>query len=139
MITTAAQDRETAAIRAVVADAETLQSDAEGFSQLLAEDVALVNFGGRRVLGRDNVRQAMQQALTSPFADVYTKNELVDVRFLRPDVALVSCIKHISDERKPSAKDAGASLSARGSLTFVLVKEQGSWLIAMTQTTPITV
>jgi hypothetical protein len=70
---------------------------------------------------------------------VYTRNEFVDLRFLRPDVALVGCIKHISDEREPSERDSDAPLSVRGSQTFVLVKERGSWLIAMTQTTPIAV
>jgi uncharacterized protein (TIGR02246 family) len=138
-MTTAAQDQEIIAIRAVVAAAETLQSDADGFTQLLTEDVSLVNFGGRRVLGRDDLHQAMTQALKTPFARVYTRNELVDVRFLRPDVALVSCIKHISDEREPTAKDSNAPLSERGSLTFVLVKEESNWLIALAQTTPITV
>jgi uncharacterized protein (TIGR02246 family) len=134
-----AQDQEIAAIRALIADADRLQSDAEGFAQLLAEDVALVNFGGRRVLGRSNVHEAMRQALETPFAHVYTRNEIVDVRFLRPDVALVSCVKHISDEREPSARDSDAPVSERGSATFVLVSERGRWLIALVQTTPIAV
>jgi uncharacterized protein (TIGR02246 family) len=136
-MTTTAEDQEIAAIRAVVADADSLQSDAEGFAQLLTEDVALVNFGGRRVLGKDDVRQAMTEALKTPLADVYTKNEVVDVRFLRPDVALVSSVKQIFDERDPSAKDANAPLSKQGSMTFVLVKERHNWLIALAQTTPI--
>jgi uncharacterized protein (TIGR02246 family) len=84
-MTTVVQDQEIAAIRAVIADADRLQSDAEGFTQLLTEDVALVNFGGRRVLGRSNVHRAMRQALDTPFAHVYTNNDVVDVRFLRPD------------------------------------------------------
>jgi uncharacterized protein (TIGR02246 family) len=131
--------QEVEAIRAVIADTEELQSDADGFAGLLTEDVALVNFGGRRVLGRDNVRQAMRQALETSFAHVYTKTEVVDVRFPLPGVALVSCIKHISDEREPAARDSGGPLSERGSQTFVLVKEQGNWLIALAQTTPIAV
>jgi uncharacterized protein (TIGR02246 family) len=136
-MTTTAEAQEIAAIRAVVADADSLQSDAEGFAQLLTEDVALVNFGGRRVLGKDDVRQAMTEALKTPLADVYTKNEVVDVRFLRPDVALVSSVKQIFDERDTSAKDANAPLSQQGSMTFVLVKERHNWLIALAQTTPI--
>jgi uncharacterized protein (TIGR02246 family) len=136
---TVASDQEVKAIRAVIADTEARQSDADGFADLLTEDVALVNFGGRRVLGRDNVRQAMQQALETPFAQVYTRIEVVDVRFLRPDVALVSCIKHISDEREPPARDSNAPLSERGSQTFVLVRDRGSWRIALVQTTPIAV
>jgi uncharacterized protein (TIGR02246 family) len=132
-----AEAQEIAAIRAVVADADSLQSDADGFAELLTEDVALVNFGGRRVLGKDNVRQAMTEALKTPLADVYTRNEVVDVRFLRTDVALVSSVKQIFDERDPSAKGPDAPLSQHGSMTFVLVKERHGWLIALAQTTPI--
>jgi uncharacterized protein (TIGR02246 family) len=121
------------AVRGVVEAADRLQSDADGFAGLLTPDVALVNFGGRRVLGRDNVHEAMRQALQTPMAQVYTRNELVDVRFPGPDVAVVSSIKHISDEREA----ADAPLAQRGSMTFVLVKEDGRWLIALAQTTPI--
>ena len=138
-MTTVAQDQEIVAIRAVIAEADRRQSDAAGFTRLLTEDVALVNFGGRRVLGRGNVDQAMRQALETPFAHVYTRNEVVDVRFLRPDVAVVSCVKHISDEREPSARDPDARLAERGSSTFVVVRERGSWLIALVQTTPIAI
>jgi uncharacterized protein (TIGR02246 family) len=138
-MTTVAQDERIVAIRAVIADADRLQSDPEGFTQLLTDDVALVNFGGRRVLGRDNVLQAMQQALETRLAQVYTTNEVVDVRFPRPDVAVVSCVKHISDERQPSAGDPDAALSERGSSTFVLVENGRGWLIALVQTTPIAV
>ena len=42
----------------------------------------------------------MRQALETPFAHVYTKNEVVDVRFLRPDIAVAQLVKHISDERR---------------------------------------
>jgi uncharacterized protein (TIGR02246 family) len=138
-MTTVVNNREVEAVRAVIADTEALQNDADGFARLLTEDVALVNFGGRRVLGRDNVRQAMRQALETPLAHVYTKAEVVDVRFLRPDVALVSCIKHISDEREPTVTDSDAPLSERGSQTFVLVRERDNWLIALAQTTPIAI
>jgi uncharacterized protein (TIGR02246 family) len=123
----------------VIADTEALQSDADGFARLLTENVALVNFGGRRVLGRDNLHRAMRQALETPFAQVFTKTEVVDLRFLRPDVALVSCIKHISDERESAARGSDAPLSERGSQTFVMVRERGKWLVALAQTTPIAV
>ena len=136
-MTTMAQDEVIVPIRSVIAQADRLQSDADGFAQLLTEDVALVNFGGRRVLGRDNVQQAMRQALETPFAQVYTKNEVIDVRFLRPDVAVVSCVKQIFDEREPSERDSDTVLSMRGSATFVLASDQGLWRIALVQTTPI--
>jgi ketosteroid isomerase-like protein len=69
-MTTVQVGQEMNAIRAVAADAET-QSDADGFAQLLTEDVALLKFGGRRVLGPANVHDAMPPALETPFAHVY--------------------------------------------------------------------
>jgi uncharacterized protein (TIGR02246 family) len=132
------RQRDVLAIRGVVADTERLQNDVDGFTGLLTEDVVIVNFGGRRVRGRDRLREAMQEALATPLADVLTRNELEDIHFLRPDVALVACVKHVFDERDQAAKDARRPLQPSGRLTFVLTKEQGRWLVAAAQTTPIT-
>ncbi|MEO3884489.1 SgcJ/EcaC family oxidoreductase [Nonomuraea sp. B5E05] len=112
------------AIGQVVRDAERLQSDVAGFTGLLTEEVSLVNFTGIRLRGRDQVKEAMARALSTPLKDVSTTNELLDVTFLRPDVALAGLIKHVNDGRT-------------GALTFVLVKESGSWRIALAQTTPV--
>jgi uncharacterized protein (TIGR02246 family) len=136
-MTTAAQDQGTAAIEAVVAQAEALQLDADGFAALLAEDISLVNFVGRRVVGKSTVHDAMRRALASPMAQVLTRHELLDVRFLRPDVALATCIKHVSDEREASDRPDGGLRSDRGVITFAMVKEQDRWLIALAQTTPV--
>lgn len=133
------QNEDIRAIRRVVADADRFQSDPERFTRLLTPDVVLVNFGGRRVRGRDNLYEAMDQALQTPYADVLTKNELEQVDFLRPDVAVASCVKHISDERAASSTEPHELLPDKGALSFVLVKEQGEWLIAVAQTTPIRV
>jgi hypothetical protein len=80
----------------------------------------------------------MSEALQTPMAEVRTRNELVDVRFPRPGIAVASCIKHVSDQRDAAAKDPDGSWTGRGSLTLVLVEEQGGWRIALAQTTPIT-
>ncbi|GAA3036174.1 SgcJ/EcaC family oxidoreductase [Streptosporangium longisporum] len=112
------------AIEHVVRDAEELQSDVAGFTGLLTEEVSLVNFVGIRLRGRDRVREAMATALRTPLKDVLTRNELLDVTFLRPDVAIAGLIKHVNDGRT-------------GALTFVLVKEDGTWRIALAQTTPV--
>lgn len=124
-------------VRGVVADTERFQSDTEGFTRLLTKDVVIVNIAGRRVQGRDNIYEAMNKALESPLANVLTRIEVEDVRFLRPDVATVGCIKHVSDGREPSSTGANARLPQRGRVTFVLVKEAGAWLVASVQTTPI--
>lgn len=132
---TVASDAAVAAIRRVVADSERLQSDVDGFTDLLTDDVVIVNFGGRRVRGRTAVRTAMQQALASPLADVTTTQEIEAVHFLRPDVALVSCVKHVHDDRR--AAGSGSPLRERGMLTLVLVDRDGRWRIASAQTTPV--
>lgn len=136
-MSTVEQDSKIDAIRAIVAATETYQDDADGFTRLLTEDVALVNIAGRRVFGREALHRAMSEALQTPMADVRTRNELVDVRFPRPGIAVASCIKHVSDERDPSEQDPDASWSGRGSLTLVLIEEQDGWQIALAQTTPI--
>ena len=124
------------AVVRLVADAERLQSDVDGFTGLLTDDAVIVNFGGRRVQGRDAVYRAMQQALASPLADVTTTQEVEDVRFLRADVAIVDCVKYIHDGRDPAAPGT-APLRERGMLTFVLVEQRGEWRIAVAQTTPV--
>ncbi|WP_067140821.1 SgcJ/EcaC family oxidoreductase [Microtetraspora malaysiensis] len=112
------------AIEQLVRDAEDLQSDVAGFTGLLTDDVSLVNFTGIRLRGREQVTQVLTKALESPLKDVLTKNELLEVTFLRPDVALANLIKHVNDGRT-------------GALTFVLVKDDGTWRIALAQTTPV--
>lgn len=112
------------AIKQVIRDAEELQNDVAGFTGLLTEEVSLVNFTGTRLRGRDQVKKVMANALRTPLKDVLTKNELLDVTFLRPDVALANLIKHVNDGRT-------------GALTFVLVKDGDTWRIALAQTTPV--
>lgn len=120
------------AVREVIATADRLQFDVEGFTDLLTDDVAIVNIAGRRVGGRDALHTAMTSALASPLAQVRTTVEVDDIRFLRADVALASCTKHVSDERQ-----GGGELPQAGHLTYVLVEEAGRWRIASAQTTPI--
>jgi uncharacterized protein (TIGR02246 family) len=132
-----AQAEELVAIRNLVTDAEKLQNDLDGYMQLLTRDMAIVNIMGRRVRGWDNIYAAYKQALETPNADIHTTHDLEDVRFVRPDVALASIIKHVSDDREPSSEQHDHPLPTQARLTFVLVKEEQRWLIASAQTTPI--
>jgi uncharacterized protein (TIGR02246 family) len=120
------------AVRDLVAAADRHQSDVEEFVALHHPDLILVNIAGRRVLGREALRTAMTAGLRSPLARVFTRLEIEDIRFIRPDVALVSCAKHVSDER-----DGGSALPTKGSLTLTVVREPDGWKIAVAQTTPI--
>jgi uncharacterized protein (TIGR02246 family) len=132
---TTTQNQHADDVAAVVAEAERQQYDAGGFSALLTDDAAIVNFVGRRVVGRERIDRAMREALRSPLADVHTRYELVDVSFVTPDVALVNAIKHVSDRRE-GAEELGSN---RGNTTFVLVRQGDGWRIALAQTTPIAV
>jgi uncharacterized protein (TIGR02246 family) len=125
------------AIHRLVADAERQQNDVDGFTGLLTEDAVIVNFGGRRVRGRAAIRTAMARALATPLADVLTTQEVEEIRFLRPDVAIVECVKHVHDRRTPGDTGSGPPLSDRGMLTFVVVDQDGRWRIASAQTTPV--
>ena len=91
-----------------------------------------MNFGGRRVTGQDELRQAMEAGLATPLAQVITTAEVDAIHYVRPDVAIISCTKHISDERGESE-----TFATRGQLTYVAVEEHGTWRIALAQTTPI--
>jgi uncharacterized protein (TIGR02246 family) len=124
-----------AEIRQLVADADAFQSDVEQFTALLTQDVVIVNIAGIRVIGKDEFRRIMAQALQTRLANVRTRTEIEDIRFVRPDVAIVSCVKHVFDENQ----DTSVSPPSRGTLTFVVIDEGHGWRIAQAQTTSIQV
>jgi uncharacterized protein (TIGR02246 family) len=120
-------------IKQVVANSDRLQNDPDGFADLLTEDVNLVNIAGRRLHGRETVRTAYHKAMASQLAQIQTRIEIHDAWLVQPDVAVVSATKHVSDERA----EPNAPLPDKGAVTFVLAKQNGRWLIASVQTTPI--
>ncbi len=61
-----------------------------------------------------------------------TTAEIDDIRFPRPDVAIVSATKHVSDQR-----DTTEPFATEGRLTYVVVEEDGEWRVALAQTTPV--
>ena len=108
------------------------QADVEPFMARHTADTVVVNIAGRRVLGAASLRDAMQAALASPLADVTTTVDVDDVRWLRPDVALVSFPKRVHD-----ARPEGAPLPTTGALSYVVVRDDGTWRVALAQTTPV--
>jgi uncharacterized protein (TIGR02246 family) len=130
-IETVEQDIE--AIQRLVADAQAKQSDVEPFLALHTDDTVVVNFGGRRVAGKDALREAMTAALASPLAKVTTTAEVHDIRFVRPDVAIVSATKYVTDNRRQAD-----TFASKGSMTYLVAREVNEgWRIALAQTTPI--
>jgi uncharacterized protein (TIGR02246 family) len=121
------------AIRDLVARADQAQSDATVLPDLHTNDMVIVNIAGRRLFGRDAFSAAMTAALETPFKDIRTSVEVVDVRVLTADVVLVSCLKTVYDERP----DAEESLTTTGALTYAAVRTSDAWRLALAQTTPI--
>jgi len=134
MNSTEVSDVDARSIREVVSEASESQSELAQLMALHTPDTVVVNFPGRRVLGRDALAEVMRAALASTLADVRTTVEIVDIRLATPDVAVVSCVKTVEDRRS----DAVAPLPAStGSMTYVMVRSDDSWRIALAQTTPI--
>ncbi|WP_018653943.1 SgcJ/EcaC family oxidoreductase [Actinomadura flavalba] len=117
----------------LVARSESAQFDADALPRLHTSDVVIVNIVGRRIFGRDTFSAAMRDALASPLKDVRTTLEIKDIRYAAPDVAVVSLVKTVHDERD----DAQYAPQQTGAMTYVLVREAGDWRIAVAQTTPI--
>ncbi len=131
-VTQMSREQEMVLIRQVLADAERFQNDPEHFSQLLTQNAVIVNAVGLRISGKDEIAQVMQQAIQTHMADIVTKNEVVSITFVRSDVAVVNGIKHISVRTGNVLEE-----DSNASQTFMVVKEQGKWLIAAIQSTII--
>lgn len=129
--------QETEAIKQLVENAAKYQNDPDLFLPLHANDVVIVNFAGRRVFGRDALEYAVRKALSGQLAKVVTTNVVENIIFLRSDVALVNCIKHVSDNRDVIDGKGAALPSEKGALTYILVKDQEGWKINLAQTTPM--
>ncbi len=123
------------AIREVVSRAQEEQNNPNELLALHTPDVIIVNVAGRRVLGGEAFAAAMAMALASPLRDVLTEVEIIDVRLVTPDVAIVSCVKTIHDGR--SDAEASSPLPSTGALTYVVVRTGDEWRITLAQTTPV--
>lgn len=121
-------------IRKLVEAADHAQLDADLLPELHTAEMVIVNIAGRRLFGREEFSRAMSAALGSALKDVLTTVEIVDIRALTEDVALVSCVKTVHDNR-PDA-EAG-DFPATGALTYVVRRTSSGWKLALAQTTPI--
>ncbi len=118
-----------------MAQAQEAQNDPEALLPLHTAEVVIVNLAGRRVLGRQTFAEAMAAALASPLSDVQVTLEVLDIRLALPDVAIVSCLKTVRDDR--SAADVATALPSTGALSYVVTRADGRWRIALAQTTPL--
>lgn len=120
-----------AAIRANVKQMEDGWNAKSGalFAKPFAEDADYVIINGMHVRGRRAIDEGHQRIFATIFKDSTLKLSVKQVRFLRPDVALV----HVNGGNR--LNQAKETREVGVILTLVMVKEEGSWKIAAFQNT----
>lgn len=120
-----------AALRENVKTLETGWNTKSGatFAKPFAEDADYVVINGMYFKGRAAIETAHQRIFDTIYKDTNIKLTVKQVRFLRPDVAVV----HVTGRRDASAKE----LLQDAILTLVMTKEKQSWTIAAFQNTAI--
>lgn len=135
------QQQETLLIKQLIAEFEKVrnQNDAEGYTALFTLDAVLVTPSGARLMHRNaiyefakkskEIYEYTKEELKGPF---FARFEVVHISFLRPDVAVVSVLQYPITKEGKAIED-----EAKGNIMFVVVKEQGQWMIAAVQGTII--
>jgi uncharacterized protein (TIGR02246 family) len=119
-------------IRQVIADVERgfNTNDAALMNKHVAADATLVSAMGVRLAGIDEVMTASEAGLAGPLRDQYARYEVRDVRFVRPDVALA-----YKEAYAVTADGEPIDLDHTMCALYVLVKQDGRWLITARQNT----
>ncbi|MGW0608855.1 SgcJ/EcaC family oxidoreductase [Streptomyces sp. NPDC002640] len=123
-------DAETAALRALVATVERVQSGqlVDEFIALFRDDALWTTGGGVRLYGRDAIAEFTARVLPGWNADGSSATyEVEHVTFVRPDVAAVKVRQRYF---APDGSPAG-----EGTPLYVAAKEDGRWLLTACQNT----
>jgi len=120
-----------AAMRESVKQLETGWNTKSGavFAKPFAEDADYVVINGMYFKGRTAIETAHQRIFDTIFKDTKISLTVKQIRFLRPDVAVV----HVNGHRDGPAKE----LTGDAILTLVMTKEQQGWTIAAFQNTSV--
>jgi uncharacterized protein (TIGR02246 family) len=120
-----------AAIRENVKQMESGWNTKSGelFAKPFAEDADYVVINGMYIKGRKVIESSHQQIFDTIFKDTSISLKVKQIRFLRPDVAVVHVDGHRSGPTKELTQDA--------LLTLVMTKEKQGWTIAAFQNTQV--
>ena len=120
-----------AAIRENVKLLETGWNTKSGalFAKPFAEDADYVVINGMYIKGRAIIEKAHQQIFDTIYKDTTVTVLVRQIRFLRPDVAVV----HAGAQRRGPTK----ALEQEAVLTLVMTKEKEGWTIAAFQNTGV--
>lgn len=125
------QSADEAAMRESVKQLETGWNTKSGalFAKPFAEDADYVVINGNYIKGRAVIEAQHQRIFDTIFKDTTLSLTVKQIRFLRPDVAVV----HVSGQRVSTAKE----LNQDAMITLVMTKQKDGWLIAASQNTAV--
>ncbi|MEV6323441.1 SgcJ/EcaC family oxidoreductase [Nocardia sp. NPDC051787] len=130
--TTADHTDDVAAIRQIIANAETAfnTNDADLLTGDFTANAAVVNAAGTLITGFDALLDANRRGLAGFLKDQYARYEVADITFLRPDVA-------IAHKRAWATTADGEPLDNDHAMIalYVLVKQGNRWYTAARQNT----
>ncbi|MDG6108011.1 SgcJ/EcaC family oxidoreductase [Dactylosporangium aurantiacum] len=120
-------DTDLDAIRGVVAQVQDAQQRerVEDFVVLFRHDAIWTTGHGRRLTGREEIAAFTRQVLPGAMRGTTVTYELLDVLFIRPDVAAA----------RVRQTTTGPDGTAEGSPVYVMAKEDGRWLLTACQNT----
>jgi uncharacterized protein (TIGR02246 family) len=108
--------------------------DMNAFAALFADDADFVNVVGVRMRGRAEIQKHHEAIHATRMKTSHLKTLEMDVRSLRPDVAIVHVRWELTDQIAPD----GTPLPTRQGILFhVVARTGGKWLIASSQNTDI--
>jgi uncharacterized protein (TIGR02246 family) len=97
-------------------------------------DADFVNVQGRWMKGVDEIRRGHKEEGATRLKDARIKLVELDIRFIRPDVAVVHQLHVMSGKRHPD----GTTVPPHQQIsTRILVKEQGHWVTTAFQNTDV--
>ena len=119
------------AIQEIVKQMETGWNTKSGasFAKPFAADADYVIINGMHIRGYDAIAKGHQEIFDTIYKDTTLTLIVKQIRFLRPDVALV----HVSGHRNSPQPH----LRAEATLVMVMTKNDGSWKIASFQNTQV--
>jgi uncharacterized protein (TIGR02246 family) len=120
-----------AAMRESVKQMETGWNKKSGalFAKPFAEDADYVVINGMYIKGRAVIESQHQRIFDTIFKDTTLSLTVKQIRFLRPDVAVV----HVSGQRVGPAREN----NQEAIITLVMTKSKDGWLIAAFQNTAV--
>ena len=107
------------------------KGDAETYSRHFAEDGTFTNILGMFFIGHKNFQEKHEQVFKTVFLGTELKQEIVSLKFVNPNVAIVETIGWVSQFKNGPVK--GTSLDDKGRLRVrllqVITKDKGNWKI----------